>query len=76
MDEPSNSMDNTTEELFKNRFGAWLGERTLVLVTHRASLLSLVDRIIVMDDGRIIADGPKENVLEALKQGKIRVPKT
>jgi len=76
MDEPSNAMDNATEELFKNRFGAWLANRTLVLVTHRASLLSLVDRVIVMDDGRIIADGPKESILEALKQGKIRAPKT
>ena len=76
MDEPSNAMDNATEELFKKRFGAWLKNRTLVLVTHRASLLSLVDRVIVMDAGRVIADGPKEGVLEALKQGKIRASKS
>ena len=75
MDEPSNAMDNTTEELFKGRFGDWLGDKTLILVTHRASLLSLVDRIIVMDSGRIIADGAKERVLEALKQGHIKVPR-
>ena len=76
MDEPSNAMDNTTEEIFKTRFGKWAEDRTLILVTHRASLLSLVDRIIVMDSGRIIADGPKEHVLEALKQGQIKVPKS
>jgi ATP-binding cassette subfamily C protein LapB len=76
MDEPSNAMDNATEEQFKTRFGAWLKNRTLVLVTHRASLLSLVDRIIVMDDGRVIADGPKESILEAMKQGKIRTPRS
>jgi ATP-binding cassette subfamily C protein LapB len=76
MDEPSNAMDNTTEELFKTRFGVWAKDRTLVLVTHRASLLSLVDRLIVMDNGRIIADGPKEHVLDALKQGQIKVPKS
>jgi len=76
MDEPSNAMDNTTEELFKTRFGVWAEDRTLILVTHRASLLSLVDRIIVMDSGRIIADGPKEHVLDALKQGQIKVPKS
>jgi ATP-binding cassette subfamily C protein LapB len=74
MDEPSNSMDNTTEDLFKKRFSQWVGDKTLVLVTHRASLLSLVDRIIVMDSGRIIADGPKERIMEALKQGQIKVP--
>jgi ATP-binding cassette subfamily C protein LapB len=76
MDEPSNAMDNTTEEIFKTRFEKWAKDKTLVLVTHRASLLSLVDRIIVMDNGRVIADGSKEHVLEALKQGQIKVPKS
>ena len=76
MDEPSNAMDNSTEDLFKQRFSEWSAGKTLVLVTHRASLLSLVDRIIVMDNGRIIADGPKKNVLEALKQGRIKVARS
>jgi ATP-binding cassette subfamily C protein LapB len=76
LDEPSNAMDNATEELFKTRFESWVKDKTMVLVTHRASLLSLVDRVIVMDSGRIIADGPKERVLEALKQGQIKVPKS
>ncbi|MGB5605170.1 MAG: type I secretion system permease/ATPase, partial [Gammaproteobacteria bacterium] len=75
MDEPSNAMDNTSEEIFKSRLGNWLNNRTLMLVTHRASLLSLVDRVIVMDAGRIIADGPKEQILDALKQGRIKVPR-
>jgi ATP-binding cassette subfamily C protein LapB len=75
MDEPSNAMDNTTEELFKSRFSNWLEDKTLILVTHRASLLSLVDRIIVMDGGRVLADAPKERVLDALKKGHIKVPK-
>lgn len=75
MDEPSNAMDNSTEDMFKQRFSNWSSGKTLLLVTHRASLLSLVDRIIVMDNGRIIADGPKESVLEALKQGRIKVAK-
>ena len=76
MDEPSNAMDNTTEEIFKTRFEKWAQDKTLILVTHRASLLSLVGRIIVMDNGRIIADGTKEHVLDALKQGQIKVPKS
>lgn len=74
LDEPTNSMDNTTEDTFKKRFEKWGGNKTLVLVTHRASLLALVDRIIIMDGGRIIADGPKDRILEALKQGQIKVP--
>ncbi len=75
MDEPSNAMDNTTEEQFKTRLSTWSAGKTLLLVTHRASLLSLVDRVIVMDNGRIIADGPKERVLDALRQGHIKVQK-
>jgi ATP-binding cassette subfamily C protein LapB len=76
MDEPSNAMDNTTEEIFKARLKESLGDKTLILVTHRASLLSLVDRVIVMDSSRVIADGAKDEVLAALKQGNIRVPKS
>jgi ATP-binding cassette subfamily C protein LapB len=71
MDEPSNSLDNRSEEAFKSRLLPHLRDCTLVLVTHRASLLSLVNRLIVMDNGRIIADGPKEQVLEALSGGRV-----
>ncbi len=73
MDEPSNSMDNSTEEVFKQRFSEQLKSETLILVTHRSSLLTLVDRLIVLDGAKIIADGPKSTVLEALKQGQIKV---
>jgi ATP-binding cassette, subfamily C, bacterial LapB len=74
LDEPSSAMDSRSEELFKARLAANLGSRTLVVVTHRASLLTLVNRVIVMDQGRVIADGPKEQVLAALAGGKINVP--
>jgi len=73
MDEPSNSMDNSTEEAFKQKFLEQLDSQTLILVTHRASLLTMVDRLIVMDHGKIVADGPKATVLAALKQGQIKV---
>lgn len=73
MDEPTNSMDNSTEEAFKRKLSEHLGTRTLILVTHRASLLTLVDRLIVMDNARVVADGPKDQVLEALKKGQIKV---
>ncbi|MCX7164211.1 MAG: type I secretion system permease/ATPase [Rhodocyclales bacterium] len=75
MDEPSNSLDNRSEESFKAKLSENLAGHTLVLVTHRASLLSLVTRLIVMDNGRIIADGPKEQVLSALSGGRVHAAK-
>ncbi|MFK5892435.1 MAG: ATP-binding cassette domain-containing protein, partial [Pseudomonadota bacterium] len=75
MDEPSNSMDNNTEAELKAHLLEEIGDRSLILITHRASLLSLVNRIVVLDNGEIIADGPKEQVLEALKQGRLKIKK-
>ena len=73
MDEPTNSMDNSTEEAFKQRFQQHLGDKTLLLITQKSSLLNLVNRLIVIDGGNIVADGLKENVIEALRQGKIKI---
>lgn len=70
-DEPTNMMDNRTEELFKNHLSEILKTKTLILVTHKGSLLSLVDRLILMDGGRVIADGPRDLVLKALVEGKL-----
>lgn len=71
MDEPTSSMDNTSEELIKKALIPVVADKTLLLVTHRASLLSLVERLIILDNGKIIADGPKESVMSALKKGQI-----
>ncbi|NLC37046.1 MAG: ATP-binding cassette domain-containing protein, partial [Alcaligenaceae bacterium] len=71
MDEPSSNMDNQSEALLKRRLKVIAKDRTLILITHRMSLLELVDRLIVIDGGRVMADGPKEQVVEALKQGRI-----
>jgi ATP-binding cassette subfamily C protein LapB len=71
LDEPSNAMDNRSEETFKERLARDLDGRTLLLITHRASLLSLVDRIIVLEAGGVAADGPRDQVLAALAGGKI-----
>ena len=73
LDEPTSAMDNTGEERLKQRLAAVIGSKTLLLVTHRASMLSLVDRLIIVDRGQIIADGPKGSVMEALKKGQISV---
>ena len=72
MDEPTNAMDDKTELIIKNHLNSYLQDKTLILVTHRASLLSLVSRIIVMDCGRIVADGTKEQILTMLKHSKLQ----
>jgi len=72
LDEPTSCMDNSSEAAFKARLNEVLKHKTLILITHRSSLLSLVDRLIVIDNGKVMADGKKEEVLEALKRGHIR----
>jgi ATP-binding cassette subfamily C protein LapB len=75
LDEPTNAMDNSTEEQFKSKLKTLLADKTMLLVTHKASLLSLVDRVIVMDQGNLVADGPRVQILAALKQGHVKVSK-
>lgn len=74
LDEPTNMMDNRTEEQFKAQLQSYSAGKTLILVTHKGSLLSLVDRIILMDGGKIVADGPRDLVLKALAEGKLHAP--
>lgn len=66
MDEPTSAMDLQTEADLIDRLGQELAGRTLIVVTHRQSLLKLVNRIVIMDQGRIIADGPRDRVLAEL----------
>jgi len=71
LDEPSSAMDHQSEEALKTRLRKFAIGKTVLLVTHRNSLLDLVDRLIVMDNGQIMADGPKAQVVEALQSGRI-----
>ena len=71
MDEPTSSMDTRSEDVIKKQLPEVIGENTLVLITHRSSLLSLVERLIVFDRGRVVADGPRDSVLESLASGRI-----
>jgi len=73
MDEPTNDLDQQSEELLKKRLHESIKERSLILITHRYSLLSLVDRIIIVDNGQVIGDGPKKEILEALSNKQIKV---
>ena len=70
-DEPTSAMDFTTEHGFKERLKHFAAHKTVVIVTHRTSLIDLATRIIVVDSGRIVADGPREQVVEALQSGRI-----
>ena len=70
-DEPTSAMDFSTEHGFKERLKRFAANKTLVIVTHRTSLIELATRIIVVDDGRIVADGPREQVVEALQSGRV-----
>ena len=72
LDEPTASMDVGSEEQFKARLAPILAGRTLIVVTHRESRLTIVDKLIVMDNGRAVAAGPKAEVLQALSQGRVR----
>lgn len=72
MDEPTSELDNRTEEIIMQSLNEELKDKTVVIVTHKFSMLELVDRLIVMDYGRIVADGPKEKVLEQLKNRSVK----
>ncbi len=78
LDEPTSAMDNAAEHQIKQRLLETLAGRTLILVTHRTSLLSLVERLVVVDDGRVVMDGPRDAVLKRLSGGntKPEVPAT
>ncbi len=68
LDEPTSDMDGRSEAEIVQRLAQHLGQRTLILVTHRPALLDLVDRLIVLDAGKVMADGPKAEVLELLRR--------
>jgi ATP-binding cassette subfamily C protein LapB len=71
MDEPTSAMDYSTETAVAANIAKFCAGRTLLIATHRSTLLTMCDRIIVMDAGRIVADGPRESVMSALASGKI-----
>lgn len=66
-DEPTTGLDSVLEEHFRTHMAEYLKGRTLILVTHRTSLLSLVDRLVLLDNGKMLADGPTEAVLKKLR---------
>lgn len=71
LDEPTASLDARAEKLFIETMKRSVENRTLLLITHKMHLLQLVDRIIVIDNGHLVADGEKNVILERLKNGQI-----
>jgi ATP-binding cassette subfamily C protein LapB len=71
MDEPSNAMDQMSENRLLANLKTYLQDKTAIVITQKNTALSLVDRIIVMEDGKIYLDGPKDQVIAKLSGGTI-----
>ena len=65
-DEPTTGMDYVLEQHLMTHMQKFLQNRTFIMVTHRTSLLPLVNRLVLLDNGRVIADGTKESVMKKL----------
>jgi len=72
LDEPTSAMDNATEAMAMNALSRLCAGKTMIYVTHKLQLLEYVSRVVILDAGARVADGPKEAVLQALKEGKIQ----
>jgi len=66
MDEPSNAMDQTTENNLLKRFKSEFKHKTMILITQKFSLLNIVNRVIVLHDAKIILDGNRDSVITKL----------
>ena len=63
LDEPTAAIDDVSEKQLIDHMKVWLGHRTMVVATHRRAVLELVDRIIVVNEGRVVMDGPRDQIL-------------
>lgn len=72
LDEPTSSMDTQTEAKLINNLKSWVGDKTIIIATHKGQVLDTLDRIIVLENGRVVADGKKEDVLRPQK-AKVKV---
>ncbi|CCO24144.1 ATP-binding cassette domain-containing protein [Maridesulfovibrio hydrothermalis] len=66
LDEPTSSMDSAQEKMLIKRINSTMGDKSLFIVTHRPQILQTVDRIIVVDQGKIVADGPRDAIIAKL----------
>lgn len=74
-DEPTNAMDSQAEANFMSYVRREVKDSTLILITHKQTMLALVDRLILIDQGKVMMDGSRDEVVKALAEGKVEVPK-
>ncbi|MGH1455988.1 MAG: type I secretion system permease/ATPase [Alphaproteobacteria bacterium] len=67
LDEPTASMDPASENRLRKRLEVLCANKTTILITHKGAMLSLVDKLILLDRGRIVAFGPKDEVIRKLQ---------
>lgn len=67
LDEPTSFFDERTEKAFVEQLAQWAGDRTMIIATHKAAVLNIVDRILVIQDGQLALDKPKATVFEQEK---------
>jgi ATP-binding cassette subfamily B protein/ATP-binding cassette subfamily C protein LapB len=70
MDEPTNGMDTSLEAIFMENTKNYVKDKTFILITHKPSQLSLVDRVILVDNSTVVIDDTKEKVIEILNKGR------
>lgn len=75
-DEPTNAMDMQAEEAFKTYMKDHTKDKTLILITHKFPMLDMVDRLILLDQGQLLMDGPRDKVIAALNSGELKVRAT
>lgn len=73
-DEPTNAMDMQAEASFKSYVEQEVEGKTFILITHKNTMLDMVDRLILLDHGKLIMDGPRDKVIAALQSGQVEVP--
>jgi ATP-binding cassette, subfamily C, bacterial LapB len=71
LDEPTSAMDVQTEQMALMALGKFAAKATVVMVTHKLQLVQFMQRVIVIDSGKRVADGPKDQVMKALSEGKV-----
>ena len=68
LDEPTSSMDPQTEKFVLKNIKNWMKNKTVVIATHRGQILDLVERVIILDSGKLVADGKKEEILKNISK--------